>query len=149
VLASASVRSRVRFIVAIGLAVVLGAWLAWTSLGGALETYAGPSELSVAASTGDDTTYRLNGKVAPGSPKDPQGLAQSAEGLTFTVVDKEDPTQKVKVLYRGSVPDQFKDGREVVVTGSVRDGVFVAKPDSLVTLCPSKFSDRPDDSTPT
>jgi cytochrome c-type biogenesis protein CcmE len=140
------VRSRLRFVIAIGLAVVLGAWLAWTSLGGALETYAGPGELTAASAT--DKTYRLNGKVAPGSPADPQGQAQSAEGLRFTVVDKEDPSQRVQVLYRGSVPDQFKDGREVVVTGSVVDGVFVAKTDSLVTLCPSKFSDRPDDSTP-
>ena len=31
-------RSRLRFIIAISLAVVLGAWLAWTSLGGSLET---------------------------------------------------------------------------------------------------------------
>jgi len=141
-------RSRIRFVVAIGLAVVLGAWLAYTSLGGALETYAGPGELTAASAGGDDTTYRLNGTVAPGTPKDPQGLAQSSEGLAFTVVDKEDPTQRVRVRYHGAVPDQFKDGREVVVTGSVKDGVFVAKADSLVTLCPSKFSDRPDDSTP-
>lgn len=152
VLASGSVRSRIRFVAAIALAVGLGAWLAYTSLGGALETYAGPGELSAqsaaAGAAGDTTTYRLNGTVAPGSPADPQGLAQSSEGLVFTVLDKEDPTQKVQVQYHGAVPDQFKDGREVVVTGSVRDGVFVAKPDTLVTLCPSKFTDRPDDSTP-
>ena len=49
------------------------------------------------------------------------------------------------VLYRGTVPDQFKAGREVVVTGSVQSGTFVARNDSLITLCPSKFSDRPDD----
>jgi cytochrome c-type biogenesis protein CcmE len=136
-------RSRLRFIVAISLAVVLGVWLAWTSLGGSLETYAGPGEL--AEST--DTTYRLNGRVAPGAPADAAGLAQSEEGLRFTVLDKENPTERVKVLYRGSVPDQFKDGREVVVTGSIQDGTFVARNDSLITLCPSKFTDRPDDSS--
>ena len=42
----AAVRSRLRFILAIGLALVLGGWLAYTSLGGSLETYAGPSELA-------------------------------------------------------------------------------------------------------
>ena len=84
--------------------------------------------------------------MAPGSPKDPAGLAQSSEGLSFTVVDKENPAQKVAVLYRGSVPDQFKDGREVVVTGTLENGTFVARADSLVTLCPSKFTDRADDS---
>ena len=136
-----SVRSRVRFIVAIGLAVVLGAWLAWTSLGGSLETYAGPGELAAAS----DDTYRLNGRVAAGAPTDAATRAQSAAGLRFTVVDKENPDQRVRVLYRGSVPDQFKAGREVVVTGRVQEGTFVARADSLITLCPSKFTDRPED----
>ncbi len=109
-------RSRLRFIIAISLAVVLGAWLAWTSLGGSLETYAGPGELAAVT----DSTYRLNGRVAEGAPTDAAARAQSAEGLRFTVVDKEDPAQKVAVLYRGTVPDQFKAGREVVVTGRRR-----------------------------
>jgi cytochrome c-type biogenesis protein CcmE len=129
-------RSRLRFIVAISLAVVLGGWLAYTSLGGTLETYAGPGDVTA------QKTYRLNGNVAPGAPKDAAGLAQSESGLRFTVVDKEDPSETVAVLYRGSVPDQFKDGREVVITGTLENGVFVARPDSLVTLCPSKFSDK-------
>jgi cytochrome c-type biogenesis protein CcmE len=134
-------RSRLRFIIAISLAVVLGGWLAWTSIGGSLETYAGPGELAACA----DTTYRLNGTVAEGAPADAAARAQSSEGLRFTVVDKEDPSQRVRVLYRGSVPDQFKVGREVVVTGSVERGTFVARNDSLITLCPSKFTDRPED----
>lgn len=134
-------RSRLRFGVAIGLAVLLGAWLAYTSLGGALETYAGPGELHAGS------TYRLNGLVAAGAPADPQGLASSDKGLTFKVVDKDNPHQTVKVLYRGSVPDQFKSGREIVVTGQLRNGVFVARNDSLITLCPSKFTNLPTDHT--
>ena len=39
------------------------------------------------------------------------------------------------------MPDQFKVGREVVVTGKLENGTFVARNDSLVTLCPSKFTD--------
>ena len=136
-------RSRLRFVVALGLALVLGGYLAYTSLGGSLETYAGPSELTAAK------TYRLNGKVGAGSPKDAAGLAQSSEGLRFVVVDKEDPSQRVPVVYRGSVPDQFKDGREVVITGKLENGTFVARNDSLVTLCPSKFTDTPGDTSPT
>jgi len=135
-------RSRLRFVVAIGLAIVLGGGLLYYSIGGTMETYAGPGELTTAK------TYRLNGTVAPGSPKEPAGQAQSSEGLRFTVIDKENPGQKIRVLYRGSVPDQFKDGREVVVTGTLEDGTFVARNDSLVTLCPSKFTDQPDDQTP-
>ena len=129
-------RSRLRFVVALGLAAVLGGWLAYTSLGGTLETYAGPGDLVAGK------TYRLNGKVAPGAPKDPQGLASSEKGLTFVVADKTTPSKVIPVLYRGQVPDQFKVGREVVVTGRLENGRFVARPDSLVTLCPSKFTDK-------
>jgi len=136
-------RSRMRFIIAIALAVGLGGYLAYASLGGALETYAGPSELT------SQKTYRLNGTVGPGAPKDAAGLANSSEGLRFTVVDKEDTSKTVQVLYRGSVPDQFKVGREVVLTGQLENGTFVARNDSLVTLCPSKFSDKPGDTSPT
>jgi len=136
-------RSRLRFVVAIGLALVLGVYLAYTSLGGSLETYAGPAELTATK------TYRLNGNVAPGAPKDAAGQAQTEAGLRFTVIDKQDPAKTVPVLYRGSVPDQFKDGREVVITGRLENGTFVARNDSLVTLCPSKFTDRPDDTSPT
>jgi cytochrome c-type biogenesis protein CcmE len=133
-----------RFIIAIALAVGLGGYLAYASLGGALETYAGPAELTAAK------TYRLNGTVGPGAPvKNAVGLAQSSEGLHFTVVDKDNPGAKVPVVYRGSVPDQFKVGREVVLTGKLENGTFVAKNDSLVTLCPSKFSDKPGDTSPT
>ena len=134
-------RSRSRFIVAISLAVLLGGWLLYTSLGGALETYAGPGEVQAG------TTYRLNAIVAPGSPVDAPERAQGAEGLQFTVLDKEDG-RPLEVLYRGNVPDAFKDGREIVVTGQLEDGVFVARRNSMVTLCPSKFSDNPSDHEP-
>ncbi|MGH2907528.1 MAG: cytochrome c maturation protein CcmE [Solirubrobacterales bacterium] len=38
------------------------------------------------------------------------------------------------------MPDPFKEGREVIVTGEVKNGALVAKPGSLITKCPSKFS---------
>jgi len=47
---------------------------------------------------------------------------------------------RVPVVYHGSVPDLFKTGRHVVVEGTLRSGVFVAKPGSLVTKCPSKYA---------
>jgi cytochrome c-type biogenesis protein CcmE len=129
-------RSRLRFVIALSVAAALGGWLAYTSLGGTLETYASPANLVA------HKTFRLNGKVAPGAPADAAGQAQSAEGLTFRVADKTQPSKTVKVLYRGQVPDQFKVGREVVVTGTLQGGTFVARPDSLITLCPSKFTDK-------
>jgi cytochrome c-type biogenesis protein CcmE len=49
-------------------------------------------------------------------------------------------TASVPVRYTGAVPDPFREGREVIVTGTMRNGVFVGERDSLVTKCPSKFS---------
>lgn len=131
-------KSRSRFAIALTLAAVLGGWLVWTSIGGSLETYTSPAGLT----KGDGTTYRLNGKVAPGAPHDAAERAQGAAGLRFVVRDKKDAMTTVTVVYRGSVPDAFTVGREIVVTGRMKDGVFVAERGSLVTLCPSKFMDK-------
>jgi cytochrome c-type biogenesis protein CcmE len=49
--------------------------------------------------------------------------------------------QTVSVAYQsGSVPDAFREGRHVIVTGHMVGDRFVANPDSLVTKCPSKYS---------
>src|SRR4029453_6721046 len=46
----------------------------------------------------------------------------------------------VPVTYSGSVPDLFKVGRDVYLRGELRNGVFVAERDSLVTQCPPKHA---------
>lgn len=132
-------RSRLRFAIALALAAVLGAYLLFASLGGALEEYSGPAELR------EGVTYRLNGLVGPDAPANAAEQALSAQGLSFTVVDKEEPTRSVRVLYRGAVHDTYTQGREVVLTGELRKGVFHAETGSMIMLCPSKFSDRPED----
>lgn len=129
-------KSRIRFIVAIGVAAALGAWLFMAALGatGATRQHVGPSQ----AKGGGD--YRLNGLVAPGAPLEAAQAAQTADGLRFVVRDKKDPAQTITVVYRGQVPDAFRSGREITVDGRYVNGVFQGDRDSLVTLCPSKFS---------
>jgi cytochrome c-type biogenesis protein CcmE len=133
------VRSGLRFTIALALAVALGGVLLWTSFGGSVQAYAGPEELTAGS------TYRLNGLVAEGSPRDAAARAQTEAGLRFFLVDKENHGKRVQVVYRGSVPDTFKDKRELVLTGELRDGVFHAERNSMIALCPSKFTDRPED----
>ena len=62
-------------------------------------------------------------------------------GMRFLLKDvrSKDPA-RVPVVYRGTVPDLFKTGRDVVVDGTLRNGVFVARPGSLVTKCPSHYA---------
>ena len=128
-------RSRARFLIAILLAAGLGLWLAWTSIGGSLEHYVSPAGLRA----GDGSTYRLNGLVGGGAGGDAALRAQSPGGLRFVVKDKAHPAERVDVLYRGTVPDTFRAGREVVVTGKLQGATFVAQRNGLTTLCPSKF----------
>ncbi len=60
------------------------------------------------------------------------------------VVQDENSSQTVPVRYTGgSVPDAFKAGRRIIVTGHMANGQFVADADSLVTKCPSKYSGGP------
>jgi len=126
-------RSRLRFISAISLAVVLAGVLGYMALAGNQMEYTSPGALV------EGTTYRLNGTVAPGAPSDPAARAQSAEGLHFALRSKDDPSKTVEVAYRGSVPDQFKVGRDIIVTGKLENGVFVAERGSMIAQCPSKF----------
>lgn len=131
-------RSRLRFIAAISIAVGLAGWLGFTSLKGNQETYASPGAVA------EGKTYRLNGTVAPGVTGQPAAAAQTAEGLRFTVRDKTNAAKTTTIVYRGAVPDTFKVGREIVVTGQMRDGVFEARRNSMVALCPSKFQAKAD-----
>ena len=61
------------------------------------------------------------------------------DGLRFAIRDR-DGTESLPVSYQGVVPDPFREGREVIVSGRLEGGTFVAERDSLVTKCPSKFT---------
>jgi cytochrome c-type biogenesis protein CcmE len=124
-------KRRIRLVVALGAAVLLAAALAYTSFSASSETRQ-PSELA-GVSGG---SYDLTGKVAEGS------VVHDGTELRFDVADREDPTATIPVVYSGTVPDPFREGREVIVSGTVADGTFEAEKDSLITKCPSKFADE-------
>jgi cytochrome c-type biogenesis protein CcmE len=125
-------KRKIRLVIALGLAVVLASALVYTSFSASTEAKQ-PSELLVA---GPGESYDLTGKVAEGSLK--------VDGATreFEIHDRDDPSASVPVVYTGQVPDPFREGREVIVTGELRNGTFVAEKDSLITKCPSKFAEE-------
>jgi cytochrome c-type biogenesis protein CcmE len=120
----------IRLAIALTVAVLLGGALVYTSFDAATEARQ-PSELIKSSNPGK--SYELTGKVVAGSVK------RSDDELRFNVRDR-GGTASVPVRYEGAVPDPFREGREVIVTGRLNNGVFVAERDSLVTKCPSKFS---------
>jgi cytochrome c-type biogenesis protein CcmE len=124
-------KRRIRLVVALSAAVLLAAALVYTSFSASSETRE-PSDLQ-GVSGGN---YELTGKVSPGS------IDRAGSELKFDIADREDPSARIPVVYTGEVPDPFADNREVIVSGTVTDGTFVAERDSLITKCPSKFADE-------
>lgn len=116
--------------IALGVAVLLAVALVYTSFTASTEAKE-PSQLITAAS---GTSYDLTGKVVPGSVHD-QGA-----GIAFRVADRDNAGQSIPVTYSGTIPDPFRGGREIVLTGVVEHGTFVGERDTLVTKCPSKFT---------
>jgi cytochrome c-type biogenesis protein CcmE len=120
-----------RLVVALSVAAVLAVFLLYTSIAGGGTPSLRPSQLA-----GHQGRVSLMGQVV-GTPSGDAHVA----GLRFRLRDVKGTTT-VPVVYKGSVPDLFKTGRDVVVDGRLRNGVFVAVPDTLVTKCPSKFAPK-------
>jgi cytochrome c-type biogenesis protein CcmE len=120
----------IRFAVAFGAAVLLAGALAYTSFS-ASSAATTPSRLLRTAVPG--RSYQLSGTVLPRS------VHHSADALDFRVRDRGGGAS-VPVVYRGAVPEPFREGREVIVTVHRDGAVFVGKRDSLITKCPSKFT---------
>ena len=64
-------------------------------------------------------TFRIGGMVVPGS------LKREGVEVRFVVTDT---ARSMNVVYRGQLPDLFKEGKGVVAQGSLGpDGVFTAR----------------------
>jgi cytochrome c-type biogenesis protein CcmE len=125
-----ALKRKIRLIVALSAAVLLGAALIYTSFNASSEAKQ-PSDI-LHASPGQ--SYQLTGVVVPGS------IHRHGSLLDFRIADRGDSKVSIPVRYSGEVPDPFADGREVIVSGKVDNGTFRAQRDSLITKCPSKFA---------
>jgi cytochrome c-type biogenesis protein CcmE len=125
-------KRKIRLVVALSVAVLLAVALIYTSFSASTEAKE-PSEL-LGASPG--TSYEMTGKVVKRS------IRHEGNGIAFRVVDRDGKGKSLPVTYHGSVPDPFRGGREIVLTGSVENGTFVGEPETLITKCPSKFTTK-------
>ena len=121
-------KRKIRLVVALSAAVLLAAALVWVNFS------AGTSQLlpSEALAQKPDERFELGGTVVKGS------VEEHGDGLRFAIKDPNGPAQ-IPVEYTGAVPDPFREGREVLVDGELRDGRFVGEPNTMTTKCPSKF----------
>jgi cytochrome c-type biogenesis protein CcmE len=123
----------VRLLVALSAAVVLASALIYTSFSAASPALT-PSQLVRQAQPG--RSYQLTGTVAHGS------VHRVGSVLDFSVEDRAGGTT-VPLAYTGTVPDPFREGREVIVTVEKQGAHYVGERNSLITKCPSKFKTAP------
>ena len=115
--------------IALSVAALLAVFLLYTSIAGGTTASVRPSQLA-----GKEGPVQLAGQVV--GPVEREGRT-----LRFALRDV-DGTATVRVVYSGSVSDQFRPGRDVYLRGRLTNGVFVGEKDSLVTKCPSKYASK-------
>ena len=110
---------RIIFIVCCLCALGLAAWLVLAAFRNNLVFFFSPTQVA-AKEAPQGRTFRIGGLVQDGS------LKRDNDGLTirFTVTDT---ASTIPVVYKGILPDLFKEGRGCVAQGKVgSDGVFYA-----------------------
>jgi cytochrome c-type biogenesis protein CcmE len=127
-------RNPVRLVIALSVAAVLAVFLLYSSIAGGGTPSVQPSELK-----GRTSEVQLAGRVIG-----PVSGDAHQQGLRFRLRDpklQSDPkgTATVAVVYKGSVPDLFRVGRDILVKGRLVNGTFVTSPGSMITKCPSKY----------
>lgn len=97
----------------------LAVGLVLTALEDSISLFLDPSDL-VASDMPDGQRIRLGGLVAKGS------FNKAEDGLTYHF-DITDGAETVSVIYKGALPDLFREGQGVVVEGETRQaGPFIA-----------------------
>ena len=125
--------SPARLVIALSVAAALAIFVVYTALAGNGVADVRPSTL--AGHSGD---VSLVGQVV-GKPQ--TSAAYTKAGMRFQLKDAHSKNRaRVPVVYRGSVPNAFKTGGDVVIEGAMRNGVFVAKPGSMITKCPDHYA---------
>jgi cytochrome c-type biogenesis protein CcmE len=110
---------RIVFIVCCLCALGLAAWLVLAAFKNNLVFFFSPTQVA-AKEAPQGRTFRIGGLVEKGT------LKRDQDGLTirFTVTDT---ASTIPVVYKGILPDLFKEGRGCVAQGKVgSDGVFYA-----------------------
>jgi cytochrome c-type biogenesis protein CcmE len=116
-------------VIALSVAAALAIFVVYTALAGAGVAQLTPSTIS----TAKGNVILVGQVVGP--------VQVSSDARRFAVKDiRSTNTARVYVDYNGSVPDLFKKGAEISVSGRMRGGSFAATPGSLITKCPDHYA---------
>lgn len=116
---SRKARRRLSLIAAVAPVLALAVGLTLWGLRGSISFFYTPSQ-AAAAKPAPGRSVQLGGLVAPGS------VVKRADGeVDFTVADQRAAD---KVVFRGDLPDLFREGQGIVAVGAFRpDGIFEAR----------------------
>jgi len=132
-----------RFFVGLTGVTAVVTYLIWTGVSQTMVYYLTPSEL-LARVAADAAFYevgvKVSGQVVPGSHQE----TMNGNLLhRFLVHDLDDPSVRIPVEFRSTLPDTFTEEVEVVLGGRYRaDGVFEAT--EVLTKCGSRYEAMPE-----
>ncbi len=95
----------------------------------------------------DFTKIRQSGKTVKvtGSWDKEKKYVIDSQNNRFVFYLKNENGDEMKVVYKGTIPNNFEHATSVVVTGKFKDGVFYAK--EILTKCPSKYQESENSSS--
>lgn len=128
-----------KFIVAGALIIGAIVYLIFSGINSSMVYYYSVSELLASADDLDGKGVRVSGYVAPGTIHRSPGTSE----IEFLVFEKQSD-RRVPVVYRGIVPDTFKDNAEVVVEGTYQADQKRFHANTLLAKCPSKYESQGD-----
>jgi cytochrome c-type biogenesis protein CcmE len=119
-------------VIALSVAAALAIFVVYTALAGN-----GVADLTPSTLAGHRGDVSLVGMVVRTAQTTD---AYTNRGMRFELKDIDrTAAARVPVVYHGAVPDQYKNGADLVVEGTLRNGVFVAKRGSMITKCPDHY----------
>ena len=126
------------FILIVAVVAIIGVVLVFNAATSVSQPIVFPSQAAKDLTSFGDKRIRVVGRVAA-EAVDYQ--VQPEIKLSFSIQDppKEVDSQsaRLKVVYFGIKPDMFAAGRDVIIDGSIKDGILIAN--QLQTQCPSKY----------
>lgn len=99
-------------------------------------------EARARAADGNETKVHVVGRLPRDGQKQPVGLeydpVRDPNHFAFTLIDTLRIAQRV--IYFNPKPQDFDKSEQVVITGAMKEGVFMA--DKILLKCPSKYVEK-------
>lgn len=126
-------RKKIKYIVGLVIIICAFGYLVWSSFMGSFKYALTPTEFNAKQTEYIGKIVKVSGIVEPGS------ISFDQANYIFGLADDKD---KVKVHYKGVVPNTFREGADVVATGQFNTETNTLEATELITKCASKYEGK-------